>query len=258
MVAKFFKIIFKISIVSSLIFCFFTPVYALTEYTELVDLPGTTIVGPCPAGGCTANIQTYLPGVFKLAIGLSAVLAFVMITFGGIMYATSDAIQGKEEGKDYIYNAVKGLILVIGAWAILYTINPKTLEFNLTLPVPKLATSTPSITSGANGGALLQTTERALFDLTAKCTGCVIRVTSTTGDSHDPNSLHYQGRAVDIAPDSKLNAFVSGSTATIPACKTFVHTLGGVTTTFLWEETGSKCGGAVASTGSHWHVSVAP
>lgn len=121
-----------------IIFAFSTTTYALGEYTVLTELPGTTVNGPCPASGCTANFQSYLPGAFKLIIGLSAVLAFVVITYGGILYATSDALSGKETGREYVTNAVYGLLLVIGAWAILYTINPKMLEFDLNLPVPKL------------------------------------------------------------------------------------------------------------------------
>lgn len=135
MLSTFYKALTKIVLVFSLIFCFYTPIYALDDYTVLTELPGTTI-----AGG-KATFQSYLPGAFNLAIGLSAVLAFVMITYGGILYATSDAIGKTAKGREYVTNAVVGLLLVLGAWAILYTINPKMLEFNLTLPVPKLQQS---------------------------------------------------------------------------------------------------------------------
>ncbi len=98
------------------------------EYVLLVsDLPGIEE---------TTTLSEYLPAVFNLSIGIAAALAFVMITFGGIMYATTDAISGKETGKKYITDAIWGLLLVIGAYAILWTINPRILEFDLRINRP--------------------------------------------------------------------------------------------------------------------------
>src|SRR5574343_1172957 len=98
----------KTLIITFLFLFLVSPVFALDDYVVLTKLPGTT-----DAKG-VATFQTYLPGAFKLAVGISAVLAFVMITYGGILYTTSDAIQGKSSGKEYITNAIYGLILVIG------------------------------------------------------------------------------------------------------------------------------------------------
>lgn len=106
------------------------------QYTPLAPLPGTT-QGECITGkngkvsGCTTDIQTYLPGVFKLAIGIAGVLAVLMIIIGGVEYITTDAIQGKSEGKARIQNALWGLVLVLVSWILLYTINPKLTVFNL-------------------------------------------------------------------------------------------------------------------------------
>ncbi len=50
-------------------------------YVPLAPLPGTV-----PVGTGDTNLQTYLPGVFKLAIGLSAVAAVLNIVIGGFMY----------------------------------------------------------------------------------------------------------------------------------------------------------------------------
>lgn len=99
--------------------------------TILAPLPGTT--ESCSSGVCKTTIQTYLPGLFKLLIGLSAVWAVVMIVVGGFQYMTTDALSGKEEGKARIWGAVKGLVLVVGAWLILNEINPNLLKLNLNL-----------------------------------------------------------------------------------------------------------------------------
>lgn len=231
---------------------------ALDNYTVLVPLPGTTLQDNCTGTDCKATFQSYLPGAFKLAISISAVLAFVMITYGGFLYATTDAINGKETGRSYIENAVYGLILVIGAWAILNTISPEMLKFNLNLPVPSLGTTTSSVTSTSNANGLQDVTVAALADLTTRCAGCTINITSTTGGSHDVNSKHYQGLAVDIAPNTQLTNYLTGSASSPAACTRVYKTLGGVTSTFLWEPKGYKCDGAVASDGDHWHMSVTP
>lgn len=108
------------------------------QYTPLAPLPGTTS-GDCvkdedgKISDCTTDIQTYLPGVFKLAIGIAGVLAVLMIIIGGVQYITTDAIQGKSEGKERIQNALWGLVLVLVSWILLYTINPKLTVFNLNI-----------------------------------------------------------------------------------------------------------------------------
>src|SRR3990167_9155313 len=97
------------------------------EYTPLAPLPGTT-----NEEGKT-DIQTYIPGIFKLAIGIASVLAVLMIIIGGVEYITTDAIQGKSDGKERIRNALWGLVLVLVSWILLYTINPKLTVFNLNI-----------------------------------------------------------------------------------------------------------------------------
>lgn len=111
---------------------------ALDTYVTLAPLPYTTKCGGNTGTKCETDLSTYLPGVFKFSIGIAAALAFIMITFGGIEYMTSDAISGKSDGRKRIEEALWGLLFVIGAWAILNTINPQILDFNLTVPRPNL------------------------------------------------------------------------------------------------------------------------
>ncbi len=98
------------------------------EYAVLAPLPGVA-----ENAGDTTTLEKYVPAIFKLAIGLSAVAAVVMIVIGGFQYMTSDAIQGKSAGKERIKNAIYGLILVIAAWLILNEINPNLLNINLNI-----------------------------------------------------------------------------------------------------------------------------
>ena len=97
------------------------------------DIKGKTICveTASEAGKPSTAFAGYLNAMIKIFIGLCAVLAMVMIIMGGIQYMTSELISGKEEGKKKITQAVLGLILALGAVAILNTINPDLLDLSL-------------------------------------------------------------------------------------------------------------------------------
>ncbi len=138
---KYKKILLWVTILSTAITS--SKVYsAAPVYTFLEPLPGI------PNG--TADLPTYIPLVINLIIGISVVLAFIMITYGGIRYATTDALSGKEEGRKDIENALIGLLLVIGAYALLATINPAMLSFDLNTVRP--IETTPIPPPGGGGG----------------------------------------------------------------------------------------------------------
>ena len=151
---------YSIKILSVLTFCFFTYAYTApvlyaqntqTDYTVLAPLPGTT--NSCPTGtDCTTNFKTYLEGMFTFAIGVSAVLAFIMLSFAGFQYVTTDGIGEKSNARERINNAVYGLLLVIGAYAILYTINPDILNFNLNIIRPNISSTDTGIDPNAKYG----------------------------------------------------------------------------------------------------------
>jgi hypothetical protein len=154
------KIFAQIGLGVMILLGFASTAYALPDYTVLTPVPGVT---SCegntdnPSANCTTNLETYLPGVFKLSIGIAAIMAFVMITFGGIMYATSDAITGKSAGRQYVEDAIWGLLLVIGAWALLNTINPDILKFQLSVPDIVFGNNTaPAVTVAPNSSAAVK------------------------------------------------------------------------------------------------------
>ncbi|KND47986.1 MAG: hypothetical protein AB201_00065 [Parcubacteria bacterium C7867-006] len=140
-----YKNLAKISVSIVLLLFLTNTAYALDDYTVLTPLPGT--VSSCTGNNCTTNIDTYLPGMFNLMVGVAAGLAFIMITLGGITYATSDALSGKSQGREWVTNAIVGLLLVIGAYVILYTINPKILEFKIDITEP-IITPAQIVTAG--------------------------------------------------------------------------------------------------------------
>lgn len=79
-----------------------------------------------PAG--KTKLGEYLNLMITLFIGLCAVAAVIMIVIGGIEYATSDIISNKTAAKERIRSAILGLILALGSYTILFTINPDLLN----------------------------------------------------------------------------------------------------------------------------------
>ncbi len=108
-----------------------TPPGSGGSYTLLEPLPcspgltqGTNIT--CNGNQLTnPSISGYLQYMFNLFIAIAAVAAVFMIVLGGFEYMTSDAIQGKSDGKEKIGNAIKGLLMVVCSYLILRSINPQ-------------------------------------------------------------------------------------------------------------------------------------
>lgn len=84
-------------------------------------------------GETDSALSKYLNLIIKLIIGIAAVLAVVMIVIGGIEYMTSELISSKEAGRERMTQAVLGLLLALGAWALLNTINPDLLKSNVSI-----------------------------------------------------------------------------------------------------------------------------
>lgn len=80
----------------------------------------------------------YLNTMISIFIGICAVLSVVMIVIGGLEYMTSELVHSKEHGKERIRGALLGLLIALGAYAILYTINPNLLKSEVEIRKVKL------------------------------------------------------------------------------------------------------------------------
>lgn len=65
----------------------------------------------------------YLAAFQRYLIGLSVVAAAIMIVYGGFLYITGSAAGSVTKGKTLVYDALIGLLLVLGAYTILKTLN---------------------------------------------------------------------------------------------------------------------------------------
>ncbi|MEI6396556.1 MAG: pilin [Candidatus Taylorbacteria bacterium] len=120
-----------------------TPTKSPGSYTLLEPLPCIeALKNGAPGIECIngqvvdMNIKGYVQYMFNLLIAISAVAAVFMIVLGGFEYMTSDAIQGKSEGKEKIKHAIEGLLLVLCSYLILRTINPQFVNIPNTLVAP--------------------------------------------------------------------------------------------------------------------------
>ncbi len=120
---KIFPLIIITIWLSAIIIC------SAAEYQALEPLPtfGNTNPG--------TDLSGYLETVFAFGVSLAGIMAVTMIVIGGIQYVTAYGNPGMiGSAKERITQALLGLLLVVGAWLILYTINPDLIKGKLTVP----------------------------------------------------------------------------------------------------------------------------
>ncbi len=91
---------------------------------------------------------------FKVMITLGALLAVGTLVYSGIAYMLSSSpLETMGEAKKRMQSALWGLLILLGAWLLLNTINPQLLVFDLTIPGSEAAGPNPSGVNAAVGEA---------------------------------------------------------------------------------------------------------
>lgn len=117
-----------------------TPPGCIPPYQLLAPLPGVgdasnkIDTGQTDSTGKNVALGSYLNAMIKIIIGLAAVLSVVMIVIGGMEYITSELPGNKEAGKERVRGALLGLLIALGAYALLNTINPDLLTSDVDIP----------------------------------------------------------------------------------------------------------------------------
>ncbi|MAZ56306.1 hypothetical protein CL653_00750 [bacterium] len=93
-----------------------------TGFVKLVGIPGLDIN--------SLTTEQYIEALYKLSIGVAAMLAVLKLIGAGAKYITSDIITKKEGAKKDIQNSIIGLLIVLSAVLILQTINRDLVNFN--------------------------------------------------------------------------------------------------------------------------------
>ncbi len=127
----------------------------ICSYIPLEPLPGQNINGSGPQTG-TSSFAALLAAAFKLLVTLGSLFAVVMIVISGISYMLSETPLKMEAAKDRAWAAMKGLLLLGAAWLIIYTINPKLLNFDLFSNDLAGYTKSQNTAVPANGQASIQ------------------------------------------------------------------------------------------------------
>lgn len=129
-----------------------------TAFVPLTSIPGIQ------SAGNAATLPDFLNSLYKLAIGVAAVLAVLQIVRAGVMYMGGDSITEKKDAKNLIALSVGGLILVLSPVIVFSIINPKILSLQIG-GLDELASTTPrsdspSTTDGGAGGTTPPTPPR--------------------------------------------------------------------------------------------------
>jgi len=97
------------------------PTISLPEFTNVTQKDGYIYI---------PFISVFLVGAYKMGVGVAAVLAVIMIMAGGFVWIAAAGDSGKiGQAKKMITGAVVGLILTVGSYVALQTVNPDLVNF---------------------------------------------------------------------------------------------------------------------------------
>ena len=90
------------------------------------------------------SLAPFINQLYKYGIGIGAIMAVLIIMYGGFKYMTSEAMGPKSAGKEDIQRAVLGLLLLMSPVLVFGVINQDILDLNLDLG--RLKQTTPGTT----------------------------------------------------------------------------------------------------------------
>jgi hypothetical protein len=214
------------------------------NYKLLEGLPGFF-----SAGDSAPSLPALIIALYNFGIWTVGIAAMFMIVIGGFMYMTSAGnTSSVASAKGIIKDALLGLAAALGAYLILYVINPDLVKINLNLAKVSIVGQTVSTPSGTavsgfitqsealttlqNAGISVSGTmglcsnrkqsnctslegisQKALDGIVKfkqDCSGCTVVVTGGSEQtSHSNGSPHYSGKAIDIRTNSGVKSFLS-------------------------------------------------
>lgn len=79
----------------------------------------------------TPILPDYVKYIFNFAIGLAGLIAFLMLVYGGFRYLISSGNpSATSEANSQIFAGLTGLVVILGSWLLLTTINPQLIVIN--------------------------------------------------------------------------------------------------------------------------------
>ncbi len=215
---------------------------AFAQTTGQINIAPPDIANPAGTGGA-GNVTGWVQSFYQFSLIAGVFLAVGVIVWAGLRYTLAAGNPSTQsDARDQILQALLGLILLFGAWLILYTINPNLVNLRLetlesvSVTAPAIvdngwSTGTGDMTHaqaktilgqnrisvkdciGVSGNcvpASLEGIRRVAIDgVTALKDDCGCNITITAGtDSHAAGTAHANGYKVDIRLDANLNSYL--------------------------------------------------
>ena len=198
----------------------------------------------------SATPGEFVNNFYKFALGIAGAAAFAVIIWGAILYTTSAGNPAKQkDARDWIMGAIWGVVLLLAAYLILYTINPNLVDLTSpTLEKINLQPVSNVVASGLegiryeddqrvrteleNGGigvkmaclpgqsincvnlaGMREATVKEIGDIAARVGSSNVFVTGGTegGGIHAIGTeSHSTGYKFDLRLDDNLNSFITG------------------------------------------------
>lgn len=104
------------------------PALALAQQPEFVSLTNAPFI---EGAGNASSLPDFLNNLYRICIGIAAVVAVLQIMRAGIMYMGGDSITEKKEAKNLIALSIGGLVLVLSPVIVFSIINPDILSLKI-------------------------------------------------------------------------------------------------------------------------------
>ena len=101
---------------------------ATTTGTGFVPLTNVPFI---EEAGNAFSLESFLNGLYRIAIGIAAVVAVLQIMRAGILYMGGDSVTEKKEAKNLIALSIGGLILVLSPVVVFSIIKPEILSLKI-------------------------------------------------------------------------------------------------------------------------------
>ncbi|NCF75110.1 MAG: hypothetical protein GWO87_01305 [Xanthomonadaceae bacterium] len=89
-----------------------------------VPIPGVSNIN-APVNPDFSTLTNYIANFYKFAIGLTGILAVIMVTLGGMTWLTAGGSATQiGKAKQMIMGSIAGLLLALFSYTLLYSINP--------------------------------------------------------------------------------------------------------------------------------------
>lgn len=148
------------------------------------------------------NISAFFQNLYKICIGLAAVLAVLQLVRAGVMYMGGDSVTETKEARRLIGTALFGLLLVLSPVIVFSIINPNILSLNIGISsLQSNATTGVTTTTSQNvSGSTLQSQSAAqcqqfknisLFSAGGTCSDFGANYTSAPDTCCGPHDTGY-------------------------------------------------------------------